>query len=177
MPQDYRAFVTAACFDLDRDCARDRSRACRHCVVVIPLCFDFHRNLDRRVPRRCGFRIAVCFDLDCDRHDDHGRACRRTKTVCANFHVDRHRVRHRSRACRHCGVVIAVCLHVHRNRDRRVRRHCGLRSAVCFDFDRHRHGDHGRACRHTKTACANWLVRNVRKAVTALRGLGMERLR
>ena len=59
----------------------------------------------------------------------------------------------------------------------RVRRHCGLRIAVCFDFYYHRHGDHGRARRRTKTACANRLVRNVMKAVTALRGFGVDKLR
>ena len=100
------------------------------------------------------------------------------------FDVDRHRAHDRSRTCRGCGVVIAICFVViaicfgfYRNRDRKVRRHCGSLIAVCFDLDRDRHGDHGRACRCTKAACANRLLRTVMKAVTALRWFGMEKLR
>ena len=92
------------------------------------------------------------------------------------FDVDRHRAHDRSRACRGCGVVIAICFVVIAIRFG-LRRQCGLRIVVCFDFDCDRHGDHGRACRRAKTACASRLLLTVMKAVTALRGFGVEKLR
>ena len=92
------------------------------------------------------------------------------------FDMDRHRAHDRSGTCRGCGIVIAICFVVIAIRFG-LRRQCGLRIVVCFDFDCDRHGDHGRACRRAKTACANRLLLTVMKAVTALRGFGVEKLR